>query len=355
MSEFVLQVTTADGQQLPVLGDAQGRVLVAGGAVGPQGEQGETGPAGPAGPAGPTGPTGPTGPAGPIGPAGPTGPAGPAVLAAGSAAAPGLPVSGDGDTGLFSPSANTIALSTDGSERLRVDSSGRLGLGTSAPTSKLSVSNGAVECNEYFYNRIASNLATSSRGLLFNIDGTLYGRVYCPNGKSVAIQAGAGTLSDAVTVAQDGAVGIGTTSPQAVLHLERDVAGEMGLFIYNSNAGGYGAVRIGNTDRGTKGDHLIYGGGELGLVSKTGAPIAFFPANTERSRIDSLGRLLINTSAESGGALLQVNGDRIRVGVSKTPASASAAGTAGEICWDSSYIYVCTASNTWKRAQLSTW
>ena len=38
-----------------------------------------------------------------------------------------------------------------------------------------------------------------------------------------------------------------------------------------------------------------------------------------------------------------------------TPASASAAGTAGEIAWDSSYLYVCTASNTWKRVALSTW
>lgn len=92
MSDYVLQVTTTDGQQLPVLGDAQGRVLVAGGAVGPQGPAGPAGPAGsagepgPAGPAGPAGPTGPTGATGPQGPAGPTGPQGPA----GPAGAPGV-------------------------------------------------------------------------------------------------------------------------------------------------------------------------------------------------------------------------------------------------------------------------
>lgn len=39
----------------------------------------------------------------------------------------------------------------------------------------------------------------------------------------------------------------------------------------------------------------------------------------------------------------------------KTPASAAATGTTGEICWDSSYIYICTATNTWKRAALATW
>lgn len=38
-----------------------------------------------------------------------------------------------------------------------------------------------------------------------------------------------------------------------------------------------------------------------------------------------------------------------------TPASATATGTAGEVAWDSSYIYICTATNTWKRAAISTW
>lgn len=38
-----------------------------------------------------------------------------------------------------------------------------------------------------------------------------------------------------------------------------------------------------------------------------------------------------------------------------TPASASAAGTAGTITWDSSYIYVCVSENTWKRVAISTW
>ena len=37
------------------------------------------------------------------------------------------------------------------------------------------------------------------------------------------------------------------------------------------------------------------------------------------------------------------------------PASASAAGTLGEIRYTADYIYVCTATNTWKRSALSTW
>ena len=38
-----------------------------------------------------------------------------------------------------------------------------------------------------------------------------------------------------------------------------------------------------------------------------------------------------------------------------TPASASATGTTGDIVWDSNYIYVCVATNTWKRTALTTW
>jgi len=39
----------------------------------------------------------------------------------------------------------------------------------------------------------------------------------------------------------------------------------------------------------------------------------------------------------------------------RTPASATATGTTGTIVYDSNYIYVCTATNTWKRVAISTW
>jgi hypothetical protein len=37
------------------------------------------------------------------------------------------------------------------------------------------------------------------------------------------------------------------------------------------------------------------------------------------------------------------------------PANSSANGIAGNIRFDTSYVYVCVANNTWKRATLSTW
>lgn len=73
MTNPILQVTTTDGQVLPVLGDAQGRVLVTGGnvgAAGPAGATGETGATGAAGTTGATGETGATGATGAAGVAG---------------------------------------------------------------------------------------------------------------------------------------------------------------------------------------------------------------------------------------------------------------------------------------------
>ena len=51
--------------------------------------------------------------------------------AAGTAALPGISQISDPDTGMWFPAANTLAWSTGGSERLRITSTGNLGLGTS--------------------------------------------------------------------------------------------------------------------------------------------------------------------------------------------------------------------------------
>lgn len=37
------------------------------------------------------------------------------------------------------------------------------------------------------------------------------------------------------------------------------------------------------------------------------------------------------------------------------PGSPSSIGTVGEMAWDSKYLYICIATNTWKRVEMSTW
>ena len=58
--------------------------------------------------------------------------AGVTTLQAGTAALPALTTSGDTNTGIFFPAADTIGASTGGSERARIDSSGNLLLGKTA-------------------------------------------------------------------------------------------------------------------------------------------------------------------------------------------------------------------------------
>ncbi|HJP96673.1 MAG TPA: hypothetical protein VJ843_04880 [Candidatus Saccharimonadales bacterium] len=46
---------------------------------------------------------------------------------------------------------------------------------------------------------------------------------------------------------------------------------------------------------------------------------------------------------------------RLFVTTPSIPATAASTGTVGEIAWDSTYLYVCTAANTWKRTTLTSW
>ena len=59
----------------------------------------------------------------------------------GSATTPGLSFGGDPDTGLFNPTANTLAVATGGSERMRMSASG-VGIGETTPEGQLHITGG---------------------------------------------------------------------------------------------------------------------------------------------------------------------------------------------------------------------
>ena len=61
----------------------------------------------------------------------------------------------------------------------------------------------------------------------------------------------------------------------------------------------------------------------------------------------------INIGGGVGTCTTTIDGDLVIP--NETPASATAAGTAGQIVWDTNYIYICTATNTWKRVAIGTW
>ena len=67
------------------------------------------------------------------------------------------------------------------------------------------------------------------------------------------------------------------------------------------------------------------------------------------------GFLSLSTGVVTPTAQLDINNNTIRLRNSRTPTSATASGNRGDICWDTNYIYVCVATNTWKRTAISTW
>lgn len=64
--------------------------------------------------------------------------------------------------------------------------------------------------------------------------------------------------------------------------------------------------------------------------------------NTEFFRLTAAGTPIFKTN-------------NINIQTAKTPATSSAAGSAGDFAWDSTYFYICIATNTWHRVLHLTW
>ncbi len=74
-------------------------------------------------------------------------------------------------------------------------------------------------------------------------------------------------------------------------------------------------------------------------------------------QIDENGILLLGTGDKiiSGAEIVNSEVFRVNSGLNTAPSSATDTGIAGEIRYTSDYIYVCVATDTWKRTPLTTW
>lgn len=75
----------------------------------------------------------------------------PTVFSAGTASLPSITFTGDTNTGIFSPTADTIAFAEGGAEAMRIDASGNVGIGTTNPTVKFQVEGNVPEVNFVSY------------------------------------------------------------------------------------------------------------------------------------------------------------------------------------------------------------
>jgi len=158
------------------------------------------------------------------------------TVAAGSTAAPSISPTGDSNTGIFFPAADTIAFGEGGSEALRIDSSGNVGIGITNPTEKLHVSNGSAIISNPSPGASGSVLLVTDDGTATTVTGGATLRVANDgSANNFAVFEASSTVSNFV-ITNAGNVGIGTTNPQSPLQVERyGVKTTLGTF--NATAG----------------------------------------------------------------------------------------------------------------------
>ena len=173
----------------------------------------------------------------------------------GAQGTPSLTFTGDLNTGIFSPGADQVAISTGGSGRLFINSSGQVGVGTSSPGASLHVA-GAITSAPTGSGLLAginsnygqAKLYGTTGGILdFGASGADANARLLVNNSDSALQFHtnfSGSLAERVRITSAGLVGIGTSSPGSYSAAADD------LVVYNANTGGVTIATGSNTERG---------------------------------------------------------------------------------------------------------
>lgn len=265
--------------------------------------------------------------------------------------------------GFFGTATNhPVYLRTNNMERVTVLAGGNVGIGNVTPGALLHVGAGAdtitiggtaIAVQNAGATAIEIRNATDDVGLmaLASTAGAILG-TFTNHALSVRTN-----NTDRITVLAGGNVGVVNTNPGYPLHVgagtDTLVRTETALAVQIAGAATITARNATNDVEAT----FIAGSSAAFVGTATNHPVNVLINNATKFVFDTSGNLAVNNTAAaiSDGAGIDVTGKILRLRTSKTPASASDTGNAGEICWDSNYIYVTVGTNTWKRAALSTW
>lgn len=177
---------------------------------------------------------------------------------------------------------------------------GNVGIGTSTPLGNLTISSSAG--NENSHIRVETVVRPSLSLIQTSVQAWSF---WVDSGDSSKLKIGVanGGISSGtpyITSTTGGNIGIGTTGPSATLHVERNQGAETAIFVNNTNASGYSALRIGPSDRGTNFDMLLYSSTTASGIRAGSRPLLFESGNgTERMRMDVNGNLGIGTGSPS--------------------------------------------------------
>lgn len=199
----------------------------------------------------------------------------------------------------------------------------------------------------YISFRAAENITTTASGGYVEIWTV-------PNGSTTAARR--------LRVSDNGNVGIGVgTDAQRLLELSAADSATMRITSTDTTASVgqlVGAVEFYGSDATSPGARVV-GDIECKYILDTGATELLFSTNNAGTaavgaRLSKEGWFGVGTGHTDGGLTtpLDIAGDGLRVRTQRTPASGTAAGNAGEWCNDANYLYICTATNVWKRVAL---
>jgi hypothetical protein len=146
------------------------------------------------------------------------------VFAAGSAASPSITFTGDLNTGIYSPGADQVAISTGGSGRLFINSNGDVGVGTGGTQgTKLHAVGGNIWSGNFY--EVGRFQKSSGTAISLGYDNSdyvatvgAYSHDGTPSNLSFWTYPGSGAVQERLRITSAGLVGVGTT-PDSPLHV----------------------------------------------------------------------------------------------------------------------------------------